>query len=253
MIAGVFVIVMSSLHAQKVEIIKERKDEGGFSIGEDELYNRKKEAFANPKKDNPKLPNILLVGDSISIGYTPYVRLNLQEKVDVYRVPSNARNSSFGLQNLDKWLKKKPGQWDVIHFNWGLWDLCYRHPKSKVQGNRDKVNGKITATPEEYRVNMEKIVTRLKQTGATLIWCNTTPIPEGEAGRKLGDDLVYNAIAKEIMEKNGVLINDLHAHALLKLSTIMIKPGDVHFSEEGSAYLAKKVVSKIEEALVEKK
>ena len=102
MIVGAFVIVMSSVYAQKVEIKNERKDEGEFNIGEDELYNLKKEAFANPKKDNPNLPNILLVGDSISIGYTPYVRINLKEKVDVYRVPSNARNSSFGLQNLDK-------------------------------------------------------------------------------------------------------------------------------------------------------
>ena len=41
---------------------------------EDELYNRKREAFANPKVDNPDLPNVLLIGDSISIGYTPYVR-----------------------------------------------------------------------------------------------------------------------------------------------------------------------------------
>ena len=253
LLLGASAMMTISLYAQEAEVEKEAEEEIQFKIGEDELYNHKKEAFANPKKDNPNLPNVLIIGDSISIGYTPYVRGNLKEKVDIYRVPSNARNSSFGLQKLDNWLKKKPGKWDVIHFNWGLWDLCYRHPKSKVQGQRDKVNGKLTATTEQYRANMEKIVARLKETGATLIWCNTTPVPAGEAGRKLGDDLIYNTIAKEIMEKNGVIINDLHSHALLKLPAIMTKPGDVHFTEEGNAHLARQVIKVIKANLPKKK
>ena len=253
LIVAASAIMGGSVYAQKTEVEKEAEDEIKFNIGEDELYNRKREAFANPKKDNPELPNVLLMGDSISIGYTPYVRRALKKSVDVYRVPSNSRNSSFGLQKLDGWLKKKPGKWDIIHFNWGLWDLCYRHPKSKVQGQRDKVNGKLTATTEQYRANMEKIVARLKETGATLIWCNTTPVPAGEAGRKLGDDLIYNTIAKEIMEKNGVIINDLHSHALLKLPAIMTKPGDVHFTEEGNAHLARKVIKVIKANLPKKK
>lgn len=74
------------------------------------------------------------------------VRKRLRGKADVFRIPGNGKNSAYGLKNLDKWIGKR--KWDVIHFNWGLWDLCYRHPKSKVQGRRDKVNGTITATPE---------------------------------------------------------------------------------------------------------
>ena len=112
---------------------------------EEELYNRKREAFANPKKDNPDLPNVLLFGDSISIGYTPYVRRLISEKADLYRIPTNVRHSSYGLENLDKWLELKSLEWDVIHFNWGLWDLCSRHRKAKTQGHRDKVNGALTS------------------------------------------------------------------------------------------------------------
>ena len=215
---------------------------------EDELFEGPEysNAFKNPK-DNPSLPNVLLIGDSISIGYTVDVRKQLAGKADVFRIPGNGKNSAYGLKNLNKWLGKR--KWDVIHFNWGLWDLCYRHPESKTQGHRDKVNGTITATPEQYRANMEKVVARLKKTDATLVWCTTTPVPEDEAGRKLGDDIIYNQIAAEIMNANGILINDLHAHALLKHAEIQKQKGDVHYTKEGYAYLAEKVVSVISPAL----
>lgn len=235
---------------------------GGKPVGNDdlnnalasdeELYLDRKLAFVNPKQDNPNLPNVLLIGDSISIGYTAYVRRKLIGKADVYRIPSNAKNSANGLQHLDEWLSMKSLEWDVIHFNWGLWDLCFRHPKSKVQGNRDKENGTLTESIDGYRSNMKKIVAQLKQTDATLIWCTTTPIPKGEAGRKLGDDLKYNQAAAEIMKANGVKINDLHSHALLKLPEAMVREGDVHFTEQGYIHLASKVVMELSAALAER-
>lgn len=214
-----------------------------------ELYTGKefKRAFANPK-DDPNRPNVLLIGDSISIGYTIEVRKLLNDKADIFRVPTNGQYAAFGLENLDKWLGKKT-KWDVIHFNWGLWDLCYRNPKSKTQGHRDKLNGTLTATPQQYRETMEQIVKRLKQTDAKLIWCATTPVPEHELGRKAGDALKYNAIAKEVMDANGITTNDLHAHALLKLPKIQVKKGDVHFTKTGYAYLAAKVAADVSKLL----
>lgn len=217
---------------------------------EAELYEGKeyRNAFANPK-DDPELPRVLLIGDSISIGYTVEVRKLLAGKANVHRIPGNGQTAEHGAKNLEKWLGKK--KWDVIHFNWGLWDLCYRHPESKVQGKRDKERGTVTAEPEVYGENLEACVARLKKTGATLIWCEITPVPEGEAGRVLGDDLKYNAIAREIMEENGVAINPLHGHALKKLPGIASKPGDVHFTKAGYAYLAEQVAREIGGALKE--
>ena len=215
----------------------------------EELYLDRKEAFSNPKADNPELPNVLLIGDPISIGYTAYVRRQLTGKADVFRISTNGKNSAYGLAQLDKWLALGSIKWDVIHFNWGLWDLCYRHPKSKTQGNRDRVNGTLTESLDGYRANLEKIVARLKETEATLIWCATTPVPEGEAGRKTGDDLKYNQVAAEIMKANGVLINDLHSHALLKLPETMVREGDVHFTEPGYIHLADKVSLEISSAI----
>lgn len=218
-----------------------------FATPVDAKPNDQKRPTYSAPKDSPELPNVLLIGDSISIGYTAEVQQRLAEKADVFRIRGNAKYSEFGLQNLDKWIGTR--KWDVIHFNWGLWDLCYRNPKSKTQGNRDKVDGTLTATPQQYRANLEKIVARLKKTGATLIWCTTTPVPEDEAGRKLGDDIRYNQIAEEIMKANQISINDLHSHAMLKLPEIQVRKGDVHFTADGYVHLAAKVAEEISAVL----
>jgi hypothetical protein len=175
------------------------------------------------------------------------VRKLLAGKANVHRIPGNGQTAANGAAKLEGWIGEK--EWDVIHFNWGLWDLCYRNPESKNQGKRDKELGTISATPDEYRANLESCVKILKKSGARLIWCETTPVPEGEAGRKLGDDLKYNAIAREVMEKHGITINPLHAHALEKLPGIATKPGDVHFNKEGSDWLAEQVAREIGGAL----
>ena len=212
-----------------------------------ELYTGEEfqKALTNPEETG--LPKVLLIGDSISIGYTVDVRKLLKGKADVFRVRDNCQNSAVGDKKIIEWLGDT--KWDVIHFNWGLWDLCHRHPDSKEYGHRDKINGTIMATPEEYRKNMESIVAKLKKTGAKLIWCNTTPVPENEAGRHGGDEIKYNAIAAEIMKENNIPINDLHSHALQRVPEIHTMPGDVHFTDEGCAFLAEKVAQEIEKML----
>lgn len=210
----------------------------------EELYEGKEysKAFANPA-DDPNLPNVLLIGDSISIGYTVDVRKLLRGKADVFRIPSNGKHTAFGKDNIDKWLGER--KWDIIHFNWGLWDICYRNPESKTQGNRDKKTGTLTTTPEMYAKNLEALVVRLKETEASLIWCSTTPVPEFELGRILGDEIKYNQIAQVIIEKHGVSTNDLHSYALKKFPEVSKGRGDVHFTPEGYRYLAEKVSEEI--------
>ncbi len=202
-----------------------------------------------PPADTPAMPRVLLIGDSISIGYTKPTRQLLAGKAEVHRVPGNAGHTGMGLAGLPKWLDEKHGKWDVIHFNWGLWDLCYRNPQSKVQGHRDKVNGKLTHTPEQYAANLEQIVTRLEQTGAKLIFATTTPVPKGEAGRKVGDDAKYNAVALDVMKRHGVRINDLHAVMSPHMKQHQVGPGNVHFTPEGSKLLAEHVAAGILDAL----
>lgn len=98
-----------------------------------------------PVEDVAKLPRVLLIGDSISMGYTVPVRKLLEGKANVHRIPTNGG------------------------------------PTSK-----------------------------------------------------------------------GIAINNLNACVTPELGTLQ-KPQDVHFTEEGSAFLAKKVAAEIETALLKRK
>jgi len=117
-------------------------------------------ATENPQKSSPPqksdIPKVMIIGDSISSGYTQCVVDMLKDVAIVERCRANAGDTGRGLKHLDKWLGKT--KWDVIHFNWGLWDLCYRHPDSKVQGNRDKVNGTITTTLEQVAREIRSVL-----------------------------------------------------------------------------------------------
>jgi acetyl esterase/lipase len=198
-------------------------------------------------------PKVLIIGDSISIGYTNQVAELLKDKATVVRPRNenggaiNCESSEMGISGIDQWLGDT--SWDVIHFNWGLWDICYRQPDATTQGHRDKVNGTITATPEQYEANLRQLVARLKATGATLIWAGTTPVPDEEVGRFVGDEVKYNAIAANVMAENRIAVDDLYAYMRPKAAEYWQAPGNVHYTKDGSAYLAKKVAAMIECAL----
>jgi len=202
-------------------------------------------------QDDPALPRVLLIGDSISMGYTVDVRELLKGKANVHRPPANCGPTTTGLKSLEQWLAvgSESGQpakkWDVIHFNWGLHDLKYMDEKGALVAP-DK--GKQQVPPEQYEKNLRELVGKLKSTGGKLIWCATTPVPDGSNGRVAGDEAKYNQIAEKVMKENGVQINDLAAFAKPKLAEIQL-PKNVHFSPAGSKVLAAEVAGVIEKAL----
>jgi len=195
--------------------------------------------FADPE-DNPNLPNVLLIGDSISIGYTLPTRELLKGKADVFRIPENGGPTTHGLEKIDAWLGTN--KWDVIHFNWGLHDLKFME------------NGRRQVGFDDYEQNLEKLVVRLKRTGAKLIWCSTTPLPPGKLTplRQPGDDIAYNIVARRIMEKHTIAINDLYAFAQPRMAEIQ-QPANVHYTQEGSEALAHAVAFSIRTALSDTK
>jgi lysophospholipase L1-like esterase len=189
-----------------------------------------------PIEDDPKLPRVLLIGDSISIGYGLPVRKLLSGKANVHRIPANGGTTGNGVFQIDAWLGKE--KWDVIHFNFGLHDL-------KIMSD-----GLHQVPIDSYRRYLKLIVTRLKKTGAKLIFAATTPVPAGKVSppRKPEDVEAYNKAALEIMREEGVEVNDLYGFALPRLAEIQM-PVNVHFKNEGSEDLAKQVARKISLAL----
>ncbi|MBI3876194.1 MAG: SGNH/GDSL hydrolase family protein [Verrucomicrobia bacterium] len=192
-----------------------------------------------PVTDEPGLPRVLLIGDSISIGYTVPVRAALKGRANVHRILTNGGPTPNGLKNLKAWLGD--GKWDVIHFNWGLHDLKYMD------------DGRQQVGLEDYEKNLRELIKQLKATGAKLIWCSTTPVPDAKLNppRKNDDVLAFNAVAKKVMEENGIATDDLYTHAAAKLAEIQL-PANVHYNKDGYEYLAKQVVASIEKALPKK-
>ena len=199
--------------------------------------------------DEETLPRILIIGDSISIGYTPFVSEIYDGRAEVSRNPGNAQHTGTGLEKLDEWLGD--GDWDLIHFNWGLHDLCYRHPDSPNLGRRDKERGFLTTSLEQYETNLDTLVRRLMQTGARLVWGNTSFVPDGELGRKKGDDLRYNAVAEKVMKRYGVPTNDIRSLTASFPANRFRAPGDVHYTKEGSQAIALQVADAIDRAMPE--
>jgi hypothetical protein len=206
-----------------------------------------KKKAANPAyaqiEDVPGLPRVLLIGDSISIGYTLAVRDELKRKANVHRPATNCGPTIRGVEAIDQWLGS--GKWDVIHFNFGLHDLKYVDDAGK---NAPPDKGHPQVSPADYEKNLETIVGKMKKTGAKVIFATTTPVPEGAQARIKGDEKKYNEIAAGVAKKHGVAINDLYAFALPRLAQIQL-PANVHFTPEGSKVLGKQVAEEISKAL----
>jgi lysophospholipase L1-like esterase len=202
-------------------------------------------AATDARVSHGRTPKVLLIGDSISIGYFEPTKQLLEGQAEVYHNPGNAAHTRNGLAQLDAWLGDTP--WDVIHFNHGLHDLKYVDAKGNLVAP-DK--GAQLMSVDEYARNLEQIVQRLQKTHAKLIFATTTPVPEGAGGRIKGDAERYNRAALPIMKKYGVRVDDLYSFALPRLDSIQ-QPHNVHFTDEGSRLLAQQVANSILAALAE--
>lgn len=186
-------------------------------------------------------PKILIIGDSISIGYTPFVKNHFLGKAEVEHNAGNAQHTGTGLMNIEEWLGDE--DWNIIQFNWGLWDLCYRHPDSKEYGNRDKINGKPEYTIDEYASNLDSLVSILKnKSNAKLIFVTTTYVPENESGRHTSDVIKYNNTAKKIMTKHNILINDIYEQSIAIHNLYEKESRDAHYSIEGYKKLSELII-----------
>ena len=188
-----------------------------------------------------KVKNVLVVGDSISIGYTPVIEKALAPDIVVTHIPENGGSTVRGVEKIEKWLDNK--QWDVILFNFGLHDLVH-----KDKDNKYDVNGTTAVPLDEYRKNLEIIVGKLKETTATLIFVTTTVVPENSSGRKVDDPAKYNEVALEVMKKNSIQVVDLYT-ASLTIHPQNSKPGNVHYTPEGYELLAQPLIKAIKAVL----
>ncbi|MBE6612462.1 MAG: SGNH/GDSL hydrolase family protein [Ruminococcaceae bacterium] len=152
------------------------------------------------------MKKILLIGDSIRIGYDSYVKERMQNVAEVYYPGENCAFSANVLRKLHTWADMlKLYEADAVHFNAGLWDTV------RIYGD-----GTLT-TPAAYADNIERIAKRIQFLfpGAKIIFATSTPVIESgfidEFETRYNRDVEeFNRIACEVLAEYGVIINDLY-------------------------------------------
>ena len=202
---------------------------------------------AEPEKSRPR---VLIIGDSISLGYTPIVKKKLEATADVLRPNENCQHTAYGLKRIDAWLGD--GRWDVIHFNWGIWDTHLLDPKGNLVRPEPAEQGQFKQrhTPEDYRKNLTQLVEKMQATGATLIWASTTPITSRK-GDRFEAIKQLNAVAAEVAGSHKVEVNDLYEFVLPNAET-WLSGDQVHFNGPGNKHLADRVSESILKALTKR-
>lgn len=197
--------------------------------------------------DDPGLPRVLLIGDSISIGYTNPVRTLLAGQANVHRPRENCLATTWARHSLDRWLGE--GSWDVITFNFGLHDVSIANGRPRVSLTR-------------YLDRLATFTERMRAQASSLIWVSTTPVtPECEDRMRIRsledpgiflrldkDIRTYNEAAGRLFRGMGIHIVDLYSHVLPHLAQLQL-PRNVHFNEEGYAFLARPVADAIRQQL----
>lgn len=152
------------------------------------------------------MKNVLLLGDSIRMGYDKAVKSSLEGKVNVYFPAENCRFASYVLRYLHEYKSLvKDGEIDVIHWNAGLWD-CLR------------LFGEEPHTPiEMYVYYIDRICKRIKKLfpNAKIIFATSTKVQEEKMNKDFKrynkEIQEYNKAAVEVVKKYGFAVNDLYA------------------------------------------
>ena len=189
---------------------------------------------------SPQLPKVVLLGDSIRMGYAPLVAKRLAGKATVVSSAANGGDSANLLKQLEAAaVRENPA---VVHFNCGIHDL-----------KLDKKTGRHQVEVPQYESNLKELVARLrKDTTAALVFATTTPLIDSRhAGRgaafelREADALRYNAAAIRVMTECGVPVHDLHWVVEQGGAEKLIADDGVHYTAAGNERLAEAVADAV--------
>jgi hypothetical protein len=181
-----------------------------------------------PQPADASLPNVLLVGDSISRNYFPQVTRDLKGVANVYLIASSICVGDPRLpEELVSFAKMEGVPFRVVHFNNGMhgWDY----------------------SEAEYKAGFPAYLAALHQIarGAAFVWATTTPVrKDKEPGPTNARVVARNAIALTFV--HSMTVDDQHA---LMAKHADLYQDDVHFSDEGSTIAGDAAAETIKHAL----
>ena len=169
-------------------------------------------------------PTVLVVGDSISIGYTPTIAAGLPNYQVVHN-PCNASTTAWTKSQIGYWLNQRP-TFEAITFNNGLWDIsAWAH-----------------VSDENYRDYLTEIAQRVKTKTANPLFVLTTEVLPGTEGRIDADVVTKNNIARAVMALEGIPVLDLYSVSQT-IQAEHVDATDVHFTALGSQILGTAILT----------
>ena len=207
------------------------------------------------------MKNLLLLGDSIRVGYCNMVKEMLDGKANVFFPEENCRFAQYTLRDLQRWIVNFP-EIDVVHWNNGLWDSAHLSVAGGDDGEAAGVTMKPANVIDNYRYDEEaltppdiyeymlnRVVIRIKQLcpKAEIVFATSTPVVEEEATtiyRSNAEVDLYNEIARKVMKKHNIRVNELGEFA--KKLPAEDRRDWVHYNDEGNQKLAGEIVEYLE-------
>ena len=190
------------------------------------------------------MKKIVLIGDSIRMGYDKYIKDALMGCAKVYYPEENCRFAVYVLRYAHDW--KAKGNWgddvDLVHWNAGLWDAL-------------ELFGDEPLTPLScYGQQIKRIDKRLRMLfpKAKFIFATSTNVSEKMANPdfRRHNDIIrqYNAEALSALSDTDTIINDLYT--LTANVPDSYRSDWVHFyTPEGTDLIGGKVLATICKAL----
>jgi GDSL-like Lipase/Acylhydrolase family len=179
-----------------------------------------------PAHPNAALPNVLLIGDSITRNYFPEVARRLGEKANVYLLATSACVGDSRLPHqITDFSTMEAVRFDLVHFNNGMHGWFYTETQYK----------------EAFPAFLQAIQSAAPD--AQLVWATTTPVrADATTGATNPRIDARNAIAKSFIEGQGIVTDDQHKLMMHHLDTYQ---DSVHFNKYGAEEQAAQVASVI--------
>lgn len=176
------------------------------------------------------LPNVLLVGDSITRAYFPAVSEQLKGVANVYLFATSAADDARLSAQLHDYFAMMGPSFAVVHFNNGMHGWGY--------------------TETQYADGLPPMIAALKEgaPAAKLIWTATTPVRKDSSTGGATNARIdqRNRLAAALMARDKIPTDDQH---VLMLPHADLHSDDVHFKAEGSTMQAAQVAAMIRAAL----
>lgn len=180
------------------------------------------------------LPSVLLIGDSISMGYDAAVKTALADQAEVRRPPGNHHGTKIILRDFDRLLGSE--DWNLIHINSGLHDIFDTDAACNISLNH-------------YRRNMERILNRLTQRADLVLVATTTPVAEDRTKtfESMGPAEVEEVNA--IVRRLGRSYVNVHVYELGSFAEQLEQTDGVHFTPRSQEKLGSRVAEEIRKHL----